>query len=175
MPNQKNNLRGWVHVVLYCLGTLAGCNRALAGDSAQLISVSITNGTPMMPRTVFTQTWTMKNTGTTTWSPTYNGHTMNILGEDSLGAVPLTAKSYASHTLSATIGSGAAVVPGAQATFTMSFIAPEDAGSVTDNFQLNNTSSVFFGPTNTIQIVVLQAGSSKQYDRARTVSYARFR
>ena len=54
----------------------------------------------------------------------------------------------------------------------MTFIAPETAGTVTDNFQLNNASSVFFGPTNTVQIVVLPAGSTNQYDRARAVSYA---
>jgi hypothetical protein len=54
----------------------------------------------------------------------------------------------------------------------MSFIAPETSGSYTDSFQLNSASSVFFGPTNTIQIVVLKAGSTNQYDRARAVSYA---
>jgi|CZKV01.1.fsa_nt_gi hypothetical protein len=151
---------------------MTGNRHALAGDAAQLISVAITNGTPMLPRTVFTQTWTMKNTGTTTWSPGYSGYTMNVVGEDSLGAVPPSAKPYASHTLSTTIGSGASVAPGAQATFTMSFIAPETSGSVSDTFQLNNASSVFFGPTNTIQIVVLPAGSTNQYDRARAVSYA---
>jgi cell wall-associated NlpC family hydrolase len=151
---------------------LAASRHALAGDAAQLISVSVTNGTPMMPRTVFTQTWTMKNTGTTTWTPTFSGYTMNLQGQDSLGAVPPSAKPFASRTLSTPIAGGASVAPGAQAAFTMSFIAPETAGSVTDNFQLNNASSVFFGPTNTIQIFVVQAGSTNQYDRARAVSYA---
>jgi hypothetical protein len=172
MNNQENRLRGHFIFLLFCFGLLTGSSRALAGDAAQLISVSITNGTLMMPRTVFTQTWTMKNTGTTTWTPGYNGYTMNIVGRDSLGAVPLVAKTFTSHTLSATIGSGTSVAPGAQATFTMSFIAPETSGSVTDSFQLNSASSVFFGPTNSIQIMVLQAGSTNQYDRARAVSYA---
>ncbi len=84
-----------------------------SGDAAQLISVSITNGTPVMPRTVFTQTWTMKNTGTTTWTPGYSGYTMSILGEDSLGAVPPSAKTSASRTLSTPIGSGTPIAPGA--------------------------------------------------------------
>ena len=151
---------------------LTGSRHVLAGDAAQLISVAITNGTPMMPRTMFTQNWTMKNTGTTTWSPGYNGYTMNIRGMDSLGAVPLIAKTFASHTLSATVGSGTSIGPGTMAMFTMTFITPEAAGSITDNFQLNNASSVFFGPTNSVQIVVLPAGSTNQYDRARAVSYA---
>ncbi len=172
MNHQRNKLIRLIHVLLICLAVLAANNHALAADDAQLISVSITNGTPMMPRTVFTQTWTMKNTGTTTWSPGYNGFTMNIVGKDSLGAVPLVAKTFSSRTLSTTIGSGASVAPGAQATFTMTFIAPETAGTVTDTFQLNSASSVFFGPTNMVQITVLPFGSTSQYDRARAVSYA---
>jgi Ig-like domain from next to BRCA1 gene len=170
--NSKYKLRWPALLPLFCLGMLAGNSHVLAGDVAQLISVSITNGTSMMPRTMFTQTWTMKNTGTTTWSPGYNGYTMNIRGADNLGAVPLIAKTFASHTPSATIGSGMSIGPGTMATFTMTFITPEAAGSVTDNFQLNNASSVFFGPTNSVQIVVLPAGSTNQYDRARVVSYA---
>jgi hypothetical protein len=172
MTNQENKLRWYIHVALFYLGMLAGNSHALAGDAAQLISVSITNGTPMMPRTVFTQTWTMKNIGTTTWTPTFSNYTMNIFGEDSLGAVPPSAKPFASRTLSTPIVSGTSIAPGATATFTMTFITPEAPGLVTDNFRLNNTSSIFFGPTNLVQIMVLQAGSTKQYDRARAVSYA---
>src|SRR5882757_4896730 len=129
MNHQQNRLIRRIHFLLFCLVLMAGNHHALAGDDAQLISMSITNDTPMMPRTVFTQIWTMKNTGTTTWSPGYNGFTMNIVGKDSLGAVPLTAKTFSSRTLSTIIGNGASVAPGAQATFTMTFIAPETAGS----------------------------------------------
>jgi hypothetical protein len=169
---RENRVRRRVEFIFLCSGMLLVNAVASAGDNAALVSVSITNGTPMLPRTVFTQTWTMKNTGTTTWSPTFSGYTMNILGADSLGAVPLTNKPYKSSYPSAPIDSGAPVAPGGQATFTMSFIAPETSGSYTDSFQLNSASSVFFGPTNTIQIVVLKAGSTNQYDRARAVSYA---
>jgi hypothetical protein len=158
--------------LLTALGFWLGTFDARAGDAAELISVTVTNGTPMLPRTVFTQTWTMKNTGTTTWTPTYNGFTMNLVGEDNLGAVPLGAKPFASHTLSAMNNSGVSIAPGAQTTFTMSFIVPETPGVVSDTFRLNNASSVFFGPTNTIEIVVLPVGSTNQYDRARAVSYA---
>lgn len=168
----RASLRGQVVTLLFCSCVLAGSPGVFASDNAVLVSVSLPAGTQVMPRSVFTQTWTMKNTGTTTWTPGYSGHTMNIVGKDSLGAVPPTAKSYASHTLSTTIGSGLSIAPGQQATFTMTFIAPETAGSVTDIFQLNNTSSVFFGPTNSVEVVVMQAGSTNQYDRARAVSYA---
>jgi cell wall-associated NlpC family hydrolase len=172
MKYLKTRLRGCVPILLFCLAVAAGNDRTVAGDAAQLISVSLANGPTIMPRTMFTVAWTMANTGTTTWSPTYNGYTMNIVGEDSLGAVPPVAKTSASRTLSTIIGSGLSIPPGGQATFTMNFIAPETPGPVTDTFQLNNSSSVFFGPTNTLQIVVAPAGSTNQYDRARAVSYA---
>jgi len=169
MNRLENRLR---HVLVFCLAALIVQDRAMAGDNAELISVTITNGAQVMPRTVFTQTWTMQNTGTTTWSPTFNGYTMNIVGVDSMGAAPPSAKPFASHTLSTFIGSGASIPPGGQATFTMSFVAPETPGAVTDVFRLNNASGVFFGPTNAFQIVVVKAGSTNQYDRARAVSYA---
>jgi hypothetical protein len=49
---------------------------------------------------------------------------------------------------------------------------PETSGSYTDTFQLNSFSSLFFGPTVTVQVVVMKAGSTNQYDRGRAVSYA---
>ena len=61
-----------------CLLWLIASARAMAGDNAELISVTITNGTPILPRTVCLQTWTMKNTGTTTWSPTFDGYTTAV-------------------------------------------------------------------------------------------------
>ncbi len=144
-----------------------------AGDDAQLVSVSVPPGTQMMPRTVFTQTWTVQNTGTNTWSPGQSGYTLNLVGMDSLGAVPVFTNVHATWYLpSAIIGSGKSVPSGAQATFRMSFIAPETAGSVTDTFQLNSASGAYFGPQFTVQIIVAQAGSTNQYDRARAVSYA---
>ena len=125
-----------------------------------------------MPRTIFTQTWTFQNTGTTTWSPTFSGYTLNMVGKDSLGAVPLSAKPYVSSVPSAPIDNGKSVASGATTTYTMSFIAPETSGSYTDTFQLNSASSQFFGPTVTVQVAVMKAGSTNQYDRARAVSYA---
>lgn len=146
---------------------------ASGGDGAQLISVSVQPGTQVMPRTVFTQKWTMQNTGTTTWSPAHSGYTLNLAGNDALGAMPRSASPYASSYIPvAIIDAGTSVAPGAQATFSMDFTAPEKAGSYTNTFQLNSASGTDFGPQVTVQIVVPQAGSTNQYDRARAVSYA---
>src|ERR1035441_2643073 len=55
---------------------------------------------------------------------------LNVAGTDSLGAVPLTARplSGAYHPC-ASINSGGSVASGATATFSMSFISPDTAGT----------------------------------------------
>jgi len=160
---------------LFCslLFRLEVASFAAVGDDAQLISVSVQSGTQVMPRTVFTQTWTMKNVGTNTWTPGQSGYTMNILGTDSLGACRLVPNTISSaYHPSVTINSGQSIPPGGQATFSMSFIASEAAGPVMDTFRLNGASGNYFGPTVSVQVVVTPAGSTNQYDRARAVSYA---
>jgi hypothetical protein len=173
MNNRQNRIYVRIGVLLSCLFMFAGGFDVLAATTnGILVSVSVTNGTPVMPRSIFTQTWTFQNTGTATWTATYSGYTLNMVGKDSLGAVPLSAKPYVSSTPSAPIDNGKSVAPGATTTYTMSFIAPETSGSYTDTFQLNSSSSQFFGPQVTVQVVVMQAGSTNQYDRSRAVSYA---
>jgi hypothetical protein len=144
-----------------------------SANAAQIISVLVPAGTQIMPRTVFTQTWTFQNTGTNTWSPNEAGYTLNLVGADTLGAVPFTPNSSAVWYLPcAAVASGKSVAPGAEAAFSLSFVAPEAAGSHTDTFQLSSAAGVAFGPEVTVSIVVPQVGSTNQYDRARAVSYA---
>jgi cell wall-associated NlpC family hydrolase len=173
MENYQIGRYRQIGAILLCLSLLMGNFEARAVDSATLISVSISNATPIMPRTIFTQTWTFQNTGTTTWSPSQSGYTLNPISKDSLGTLSLFTNTASKRYIpSAIIGSGQSVAPGGQATFSLSFIAPETSGSVTDLFQLNSASSVFFGPQVSIQIVVVKAGSTNQYDRSRAISYA---
>jgi hypothetical protein len=144
-----------------------------AGDSASFVSETIATNTVMAPGRTFTQTWTVQNTGTNTWSAGASGYILILAGTDSLGAVPLSTNSISTrfHPY-ATIGSGSTVAPGASATFSMSLIAPEAVGTYADGFQMANASGVSFGPTVGVQIIVQQAGPSGQYDRATAVSYA---
>jgi hypothetical protein len=173
MTHHPNKIHRHIFALFACLPLLfANLNASALTTNGALVSVSLTNGTPVMPRTVFSQTWTFQNTGTSTWKATYNGCTLNMLGKDSLGAVPLSAKPYVSPEPSAPNDSGQSVAPGAQTTYTMNFIAPETSGSYTDMFQLNSASSQFYGPTVTVQVVVMKSGSTNQYDRSRAVSYA---
>jgi len=158
---------------LFAAALLARIDSFAAGDDAQLVSSSIPAGAQVMPRTVFTQTWTFRNTGTNTWTPGQSGYTLNIRGTDSLGAIRVAPNSVSTaYHPSATVNSAQSVPPGGQASFSMAFIAPEASGSVTDLFQLNGASGTYFGPQVSIQVDVIPAGSTNQYDRARAVSYA---
>lgn len=174
MKNHALNLRLKSATLLAGLSLLLGSFfNLLAADNAALISVSVPPGTAMLPRAMFTQTWTMQNTGTTVWSPFETGYTLNLLGTDTLGAVPLSTNTISDWYLpAAAIASGKPVLAGAQATFSFSFIAPEKAGAYSDTFQMVSASGVAFGPQVTVQIMVTQAGSTNQYDRARAISYA---
>src|ERR1039457_6190160 len=152
---------------------LATVLQAGASDGASFVSATIPANMVMAPGQTFSNTWTLQNTGTTTWSPGYSGYTLNIEGTDSLGAVPLTPRTSSSGSPPiTTINSGNSVATGATATFSMTFIAPETAGTYSDTFQMANVSGVTFGSTVTVQIVVQQAGPTGQFDRAKAVSYA---
>jgi Ig-like domain from next to BRCA1 gene/Glucodextranase, domain B/Bacterial Ig domain len=144
-----------------------------ASDGASFVSQLILTNAVLAPGQTFTQTWTLQNTGTTTWSPGASGYTLNLAGTDSLGAVPLFARtSGAVYLPIATNNGGGSVAPGASGTFSMYFIAPETAGTYSDTLQMANASAVLFGPKVGVQIVVQHAGPAGQYDRAKAVSYA---
>jgi hypothetical protein len=177
VKSSKRNPAGFFGVLLFSAATIlagaANSQGASIGNDAQLVSVSIPTGMQIMPRTMFTQTWTFKNVGTNTWTAGQSGYTLNIRSADSMGATRVSPNTVSSSWHPSTvINSGHSVAPGAQGTYSMTFIAPETAGSVTDLFQLNSASSQYFGPTVSVQVVVIQFGSTNQYDRARAVSYA---
>src|ERR1700733_2750374 len=123
MKSREERLRGCFDFLLFSLVVLLGRADAFAavGDDAQLISVLVPTGAQVMPRTVFTQTWTLKNIGTNSWTPGQSGYTMNILGTDSLGACRLIPNTISTaYHPSATVSSGQSVPPGGQATFSLS-------------------------------------------------------
>ena len=138
--------------------------------NAALLSVSVTNGTPIVPRSIFQQTWTFTNNGTITWTAGSGGCTLDLTNEDCLGAMPLITNSSGTyHFPRAAINGGKNVGPNGVGSYSMEFIAPEATGSYTDYFQLNGTN--WFGPLVTVQVTV-SGGNTNVYDRARAVSYA---
>lgn len=166
------NLREQIGAALICFGAILISSNSFAGDSAALLSVSITNGTPVVPRSMFTQTWTFTNNGTTTWTAGPNGYTLDMVGLDSLGAIPLDTNINAGTVRfpRAANNSGKSVGPGGTSSFSMEFIAPEASGSYTDSFQLYG--KTWFGSTVTVQVAVEPGGNTSVYDRSRAISYA---
>ncbi|MGH7981039.1 MAG: NBR1-Ig-like domain-containing protein, partial [Limisphaerales bacterium] len=164
-------LRMRIGAVLFCFGTALVNFNCFAQENGALVSDSITNGTPVAPRSMFTQTWTFQNTGTTTWTAGPNGYTLDMAGLDTLGAIPFDTNSSGTyHFPRAAINSGKSVAPGGTASYSMEFIAPEASGSYTDSFQLDGTN--WFGPTVTVQVAVEPGGNTNVFDRSRTISYA---
>lgn len=158
--------------LLSCFGAVIIHSNSFATDGGALLSVSITNGTPVVPRSMFTQTWTFTNNGTTTWTAGPNGYTLDMVGLDSLGAIPLDTNISGGtyHFPRAAINSGKSVKPGGTASYSMEFIAPEATGSYADSFQLYGTN--WFGPTVTVQVAVASGGNTNVFDRSRAISYA---
>lgn len=164
--------REQIRAVIFCIWTFAATSHCFAQENGALLSASMTNGTPVAPRSMFTQTWTFQNIGTTTWTAGPNGYTLDMVGLDSLGAIPLDTNVSGGtyHFPRAAINSGKNVAPGGTASFSMDFVAPEVSGSYTDSFQLNGTN--WFGPTVTVQVVVEPGGNTNVFDRSRAVSFA---
>jgi hypothetical protein len=142
-------------------------------SNASLISQTVATNTTELPGAFFSQTWTLKNTGTTTWTSGASGYKLALVGSDSLGVSSPTADGVSGYYHpAAIINGGGTVAANATATFTMSCIAPETPGTYTDTFQMITATGASFGPQVTVQIVVSQAGPAGAYDRARAVSYA---
>ena len=166
--NQRVQIPAYSAVLL-----LATLLQAGAGDGASFVSETIPTNTVMALGQTFIETWTVQNTGTTTWSPGASGYTLILAGMDSLGAMLLSTNTIPTqYHPYATINSGSPIAPGAMATFSLSFIVPDTTGTYSDSFQIANASGVAFGPPVGVQIIVQQAGLTGQYDRARAVSYA---
>ena len=84
--------------------------RLLSGDAATLASQLVANGAQELPGAFFTQTWTMKNSGTTTWTSGTSGYTMNLVGTDYLGVTSATPDTSAGHYHPITVINGGGLV-----------------------------------------------------------------
>src|ERR1035438_9116009 len=69
---------------------LATLLQAGASDGASFVSETIPTNTVMAPGQTFTETWTLQNTGATTWSPGASGYTLFLAGMDGREALLLS-------------------------------------------------------------------------------------
>jgi hypothetical protein len=107
-------------------------------DNAVYISdVTIPDGSVFQPGATFTKTWGIQNTGTCTWSSSYNIIFSN--GDDMSGEATSIDQS---------------VAPGSTAEISVELIAPESDGTYTGYWILENGSGTAFGGYVYVQIVV---------------------
>jgi hypothetical protein len=121
--------------------TLAVVTPPSSGDNAAWVAdVTIPDGTVVTAGSNFTKTWTIQNTGTTTWTKDYQlVYLDGILGTNNLRAVKLTAP----------------VAPGGTVDFSVDFTAPQVDGTYVSYWKMYNASGYFFGdsPLNLVFVV----------------------
>ncbi|MBI4605151.1 MAG: hypothetical protein HY721_24570, partial [Planctomycetes bacterium] len=87
--------------------------RLLAGDAATFVSETVPDGSSFAPGASFTKSWTLKNSGSTTWASTYKLSYVSGALSTSQADVPVTGS----------------VAPGGTFTFSVPMRAPSAAGS----------------------------------------------
>ncbi len=121
-------------------------------SNSQLVSQSVPVGSQESAGASFTDTVTMQNSGTTTWTNGVNGFTFNRSGTAEFG------ESSFYTTLNQS-----SVSAGSDGTYTLSLTAPVTPGTYTETWQMYSSvadGDAAFGATVTVQIVVPQTTTS---------------
>ena len=108
--------------------TLSSGTPKAGTDQAQWVSQTIADDTLFAPNTTFTMTWTLKNTGTSTWTASYllryfSGNTFGAFKEISLGRE---------------------VLPGGEIDITIDMKAPANPGSYRTDWVMSNENRANF-------------------------------
>jgi hypothetical protein len=115
------------------LPTLAGVptstgQAATAPDKMLYVSQTVADGTKVAPGTQFTQSWVLKNVGTTTWNSTYR---VRFYGGNRLGVDDFEI--------------GKTIAPNSTITLTVQMTAPDKVGQYNSLWVLTNNDGVNFG------------------------------
>ena len=117
-------------------------------DGATLVSKAIADGTTEQAGAAFTQSWTMRNSGTSTWTTGTYGYTLNFESGSRMGAT----------TTYVTLANP--VAPGSTVTISVPLTAPTTPGSYTATWRMHAAATsgtgTPFGDAMTVQIVVPQ-------------------
>ena len=119
-------------------------------NDSLMVSETVADGTAVQPGETFTKTWTLKNTGNTTWTAA-EGYALISVGGTQM-----------SQDTSAALASGEAIAPDAVKTWSVSLTAPTAPGSYTHNWRMAQsgtqfgaglTASITVGAKNDAQLV----------------------
>ena len=98
-------------------------------DMAAFVNETIPDGSQFPPGTVFTKTWTLRNTGSCTWNADYDVVFSSGTRMNAPEALQLAKES---------------VPPGSSVTITIPFTSPLEGGSYRADFKLRNSDGVLF-------------------------------
>lgn len=99
-------------------------------DDSSMSSETVSDGTEFAPGATFTKTWTVKNTGNTTWTAG-DGYSLVSTGGTKLSSVD-----------SVSLG-GESIAPGASKTWSVSMTAPSTPGNYTHNWRMAHSGTQF--------------------------------
>jgi hypothetical protein len=114
---------------------------ATAGDNSKFTAdVTIPDGTAVKAGAVFTKTWRLTNTGTTTWSTDYKLVYVDGNATGQNGALSVNLPN--------------AVKPGETVDISVNFTAPSASGTYTSYWRLFSANGMLFGETCSVKFVV---------------------
>ncbi|MGB7540137.1 MAG: NBR1-Ig-like domain-containing protein [Anaerolineales bacterium] len=118
-------------------------NQPLCDDSAYVSDVTIPDGTVLQPGEGFVKTWSLRNTGTCSWTTAYALDFANGTRMD--GVITYIHQ---------------AVEPGGAIEISVGLAAPATPGTYTGNWRLKNADGTFFGELVYVQIKVPGSAST---------------
>lgn len=134
------------------VGTIATLASA---DHAKFVSQSVADGTAFAPGQVFTQTWTLQNTGTTTWTA---GYRLRFFSGNAFGAP-------------AEIALGQEVAPGQTVDIGIQMKAPLTPGEYRSDWVMSNTQLRNFNEPVYLKIKVVVPPTATRTPLAPTVTF----
>lgn len=113
---------------------------AVGRDNATFIGETIPDGTTMNPRHDFKKSWSLLNSGTSTWD---EGYSFAFKSGDSLGGKDIKIVDSKDFT-----------APNHSQTFVVEMFAPRTSGEVKGFWQMKNDAGVWFGSLVSVDIIV---------------------
>ena len=125
-------------------------------DDAEFVSENVPDGTEFVPGQAFTKRWTLRNTGTSTWTRAGN-YLLAHDGDETFSAEDQTL-----------LAEGVEIAPGETHDWEVDMVAPASAGVYRGYWRMNNNGVGRFGDRIWVEIVVvgeeIDAGHDAGYD-----------
>jgi Ig-like domain-containing protein/carboxypeptidase family protein/CARDB protein len=131
------------------------CSSSSGVDSSTFVGETIPDGTTLLAGQSFTKTWTIHNSGTTTWNSNYRLKWVSGAGLSNHADIPVNGT----------------VSPGANYTFNVPMTAPQNSGTYREDWKFTNGSgtTIPVSSSNTMWVTI-KVGTSSKLDKADFIS-----